>query len=72
MKLNAPVGFFETYRPISGYGEGVMLCHYSGHELSYVMFTSGLRKVIIDRGLHEEFKKNQVVQLVSQPSETKE
>lgn len=65
MKVKASAGFFEVYKDFARYGEGIMLCHYSGRALNYVMFTSGQRKVVIDKQLHDEFKKNQAVQLTT-------
>lgn len=58
MKINAPIGFFEIYKDFLRYGEGSMLCYYNGSTLNYVQFSSGNRKVIVDKELFDKYKKD--------------
>jgi hypothetical protein len=61
MKLNLPKesAYFERYGYFQGYGDGLMLVHWTGRKLEYVLFTpyESLKKEVINKGLLEEYKK---------------
>lgn len=57
MKLNAPIGFFEVYKYFVKYGQGIMLCYYDGNVMHYVQFSSGYRRIIINKEIFESYKK---------------
>lgn len=62
MKLNLPkeAAYFERYGYFDQYGDGLMLVHWSGKRLDYVLFTpyDSLRKVVIDKDLLDKYKKD--------------
>lgn len=61
MKLNLPkeAAYFERYGYFQEYGDGLMLVHWSGRNLQYVLFSpyDSLKKVVIDKELLEKYKK---------------
>ena len=61
MKLNLPKepAFFERYGYFREYGDGLMLVHWTGKALEYVLFTpyESLKKVVIDKDLLDKYKK---------------
>lgn len=61
MKLNLPkeAAYFESYGYFKDYGDGLMLVHWTGSSLEYVMFTpynSNVKK-IINKELLDKYKK---------------
>lgn len=61
MKLNLPkeAAFFERYGYFQNYGDGLMLVHWTGSSLEYVLFTPfGFpKKEVINKDLLEKYKK---------------
>lgn len=64
MKLKLPKesAFFERFGYFTEYGDGVMLVHWSGHALDYVLFTpwGSPKKVVINKELLDKYKKDVV------------
>ena len=62
MKLNLPKesAFFERYGYFKDHGDGLMLVHWTGRSLEYVMFTpynSNIKR-IISKELLDKYKKD--------------